>query len=176
VLQHEVAVQQDRLHLGHEAVVAVEVRPAGLHHADARLGEVVDYLHQPVRRGDEVGVEDGDQFAARDLQALVQRARLVSVAVGAMQMHDGLRREARSAARVALDDLGGHLHRLVGGVVEQLNLEAVARILDAADRVDEPVDDELLVEDGKLHGDKRQLAGGVVPARLVPQRLLFLLW
>ncbi len=150
------------------------MRPAGLHHADARLGEVVDHLHQPVRRGHKVGVEDGDQLAARDFEALVQRARLVAVPIRAMQMHDGLRRQSRSAARVTLDDLSGHLHRLVGGVVEQLNLEAVARIVQPADRVDQPVDDELLVEDGKLHGDKRQFARGKVPARLVPQRLFLL--
>ncbi len=71
-----------------------------------------------------------------------------------MQMHDGLRCHPRKAVRIALNDLFGHLHRLVGRVVEELNLEAVARILDAADRVYQPVDHKLLVEDGQLHGDE----------------------
>ena len=35
VLEDEVAVEEDGLDLREEAVVAVEVRPAGLHHADA---------------------------------------------------------------------------------------------------------------------------------------------
>ena len=48
VLEDEVAVEEDGFDLGEEAVVAVEVRPAGLHHADAGLGEVVDDLHEPV--------------------------------------------------------------------------------------------------------------------------------
>ena len=63
VLEDEVAVEEDGLDLGEEAVVAVEVRPTGLDHADAGFGEVVDDLAQPVGRGDEVGVEDGDELA-----------------------------------------------------------------------------------------------------------------
>ncbi len=47
---------------------------------------------------------------------------------------------------------------LVGGVVEDLDLEAVARVVDAADGVDEAVDDELLVEDGELDGDEGELS------------------
>ena len=66
VLENEVSVEQDGFHLGEEGVVAVEVGPAGLDHADAGLGEVVDDLHEPVGRGDEVGVEDGDELAAGD--------------------------------------------------------------------------------------------------------------
>ena len=70
VLQHEVAVQQNGLHLGQERVIAVDVGPARLHHADLGIGEVVDHSHQPVGRGSEVGVEDGDELALGALQAL----------------------------------------------------------------------------------------------------------
>ena len=69
VLQHEVAVEQDGLDLGQHAVVAVQVRPAGLHHADLGLGKVVDDLHEPVGRGHKVGVEDGDELALGHLEA-----------------------------------------------------------------------------------------------------------
>ena len=48
VLEHKVPVEQDGFDLRQEAVVAVQVRPARLHHADLRLGEVMDHLHQPV--------------------------------------------------------------------------------------------------------------------------------
>ncbi len=44
VLEDEVAVEEDGFDLGEEAVVAIEVRPAGLDHADAGFGEVVDDL------------------------------------------------------------------------------------------------------------------------------------
>ena len=63
MLEDEVAVEEDGFDLGEEAVVAVQVRPAGLHHADGWLGKVMDDLHDPFGRGDEVGVEDGDQLA-----------------------------------------------------------------------------------------------------------------
>ena len=63
VLQHEMAIEQDGFDLSEKAVVAIEVRPACLHHADARLGKVVHHLHEPVGRRHEVSVEDGDEFA-----------------------------------------------------------------------------------------------------------------
>ena len=63
VLENEVAVEQDGFNFGEERVVAVDVRPARLHHADLRIGEVVDHLHQEIFGRDEVGVEDGDELA-----------------------------------------------------------------------------------------------------------------
>ena len=60
VLDHEVAVEEDRLALGQQAGVAVEVVPADLDHADLVVGEVVDHVVEQVGRRDEVGVEDGD--------------------------------------------------------------------------------------------------------------------
>ena len=98
VLQHKVAVEQDRLHLGEKRVVAVEVRPARLHHADLRIGKVMDGAQQKIFRWSEVGVEDGDEFALRRLQPFGQRARLVALAIGAVVVADGI-----SQRRIALD-------------------------------------------------------------------------
>ena len=61
----------------------------------------------------------------------------------------------------------GDLDGFVGGVVEDLDLEAVARVVDAAEGVDEAVDDELLVEDGELDGDEGELALREVRGRSV---------
>src|SRR5438045_8983848 len=66
VLKHKVTVQQDGLDLSHEIVIAVQVSPARLYHADARLGEMMDNLPEPVWRRHEVGVEDSNQLAAGD--------------------------------------------------------------------------------------------------------------
>ena len=152
MLEHEVAVEQDGLNLGQHAVVAVEVRPAGLHHADLGLGKVVDHLHEPVGRGNEVGVEDGDELAFGHLEAGVERSGLEAVAIGAVNVNDGC-----PERRVAVDDSAGHLLGLVGRVVEHLNFELFARILHGANGLDQPVDDKLLVEDGQLDGDAGQL-------------------
>jgi hypothetical protein len=50
---------------------------------------VVDDLHDPLARRDEVGVEDGDELAFGDVQAFVEGAGLVAVAVGAVQVGCG---------------------------------------------------------------------------------------
>ena len=94
--------------------------------------------------------------------------------IGAMQMHNRLRLHSGKAARIAIDNLLRYADRLVGRVVQQLDLEAVARILQPADRVDQPVDHELLVEDRQLDGHEGQLALGVSGSRLVPLRRLLL--
>ena len=88
VLDDEVAVEEDRLALGQQAGVAVEVVPADLDHADLGVGEVVDHVVEDVDRRDEVGVEDGDVIAGGLLQPLGQRPGLVPGAVGPVQVGD----------------------------------------------------------------------------------------
>src|ERR1700679_4189055 len=101
MLQDEVAVEEDGLDLGEHGVVAVEVRPAGLDHADAWLGEVVDDAHKPVGWRDEVGVEDGDEFAFGDEEAFIESAGLKAVTVGAVDVDDGV-----TEGSVASDNFG----------------------------------------------------------------------
>ena len=43
MLQDEMPVQQNGLYFREERVVAVQVRPAGLRHADLRLGKMMDH-------------------------------------------------------------------------------------------------------------------------------------
>ena len=50
VLQHEVAVEQHGLHFGQHVVVAVQITPARLHHADLRIGEEMHRAPQEIRR------------------------------------------------------------------------------------------------------------------------------
>jgi hypothetical protein len=85
-----------------------------------------------------------------------------------VQVVDGLRRHAGEAGSVALNDLAGDDGGLVGGVIEDLDLEAVAGIIQTATGVDEPVDDELLVKDGQLDGDEGKLAFGKLGGGLIP--------
>jgi hypothetical protein len=60
-------------------------------------------------------------------------------------------------ALVALHQRLGKWGGVVGGIVQHLDLEQLAGILDAGDLVDEPLDDVPFVEDGQLNGDRRQL-------------------
>ena len=70
------------------------------------------------------------------------------------------------------DDVAGDLLRLIGGVIQHLNLQPVRRVLELAAGINQAIDDELLVIDGKLHGDVRQI--GEAPQRLFGCVLLML--
>ena len=85
VLDHEMAVEQDRFHFGQRGIVAIEVGPARLHHADFRGGEIRQRAPQKIRGRNKIGVEDGDEFAGRGLQSFLQRAGLVTFAIVAMR-------------------------------------------------------------------------------------------
>ena len=112
VLEDEVAVEQDRLNLRQQRVVLVDVAPARLHHADARIGEMRHQAGQEVRRRDEVRVEDGDELAARRLQPGFERAGLVPAAIRAVVVLDVDALRGKAPDRQLGDAL-----RLVGRVV-----------------------------------------------------------
>jgi hypothetical protein len=73
VFEHEMAVEQNGLDFGQQRVVAVDVGPARLHHADLGIGEVMDALHQKIGRRNKIGVKDGDEFAFGGFQAFPAR-------------------------------------------------------------------------------------------------------
>src|ERR1035438_9424493 len=152
VLQDEVPVQQHGFHFGEEAVIAIQIAPAGLHDADSRVGEMLDGAREEIRRRDEIGIENGDEFACGGLQSFLQRAGFEALAIVAVMVFDG---EPQSA--IALHQRRGKWGGVVGGIVQHLDLEQLAGILDAGDLVDEPLDDVPFVEDGQLNGDRRQL-------------------
>ena len=101
---------------------------------------------------DEVGVEDRHEVAARDLQALVERAGLVAGAILAMDVLD-----VDALQRVPAHRELGDLPRLIGRVVQHLDLEQLARVFDLADRIEQPIDDVHLVVERQLDGDDRKL-------------------
>ena len=81
VLEHEVAVEQDRLDLREQRVILVDVPPARLHHADLRVGKVRQQPVQEVWGRQEIGVENGDELPRATLQPGFERPGLVAGAV-----------------------------------------------------------------------------------------------
>ena len=155
VLDHEVAVEEDRLHAGEQRVVAVQVLPARLHHPHLGVGEPGHGAAQEVGPRHEVGVEHRQQLAARPLGAGGQRAGLEAAAVAAVQMVD-----VEAAGALPRHRFGHHLDGLVGGVVEDLDLQPVARVIERADGVHQAPGDVHLVVEWKLNRDLRQLLVG----------------
>ena len=162
VLEHEVRVEQHRLDLGEQRIVFVDVPPARLHERDLGIGEVMNGAGQEVGLRNEVGIEDRDVGAARDLQSLVQRAGLEAGAILAMDVLD-VDALQRMPPHGELGDLPG----LVGRVVQHLDLEPLARVLDLTDRVDQPIDHVHFVVERQLDGDHGQLVERGLRLRLL---------
>ncbi len=163
MLHHKVAVEQNRFDFGERGVMAIQVRPAPLHHADFGIDEIGNHAAQKIRRGQKICVEDGHEFAGRGLQTLGERAGLVSGAVSAMQI---VNRQAQRL--IALHARARHLPRFVGGIVEHLNVQQLARIIEARHCIHQALDHVALVVDGKLYGnlgplgDRGRRAGNVL--------------
>ena len=152
MLEDEVAVEQHALHFGEKVVIAVEVAPACLHHADGGIGEVVNGAREEVRGGDEIGVEDGDHLAGGGLQPFLERASLKPVAVGAVVVFNGVAERA-----VAFDEGAGKGRGVVGGIVQHLNLEQLLGIVHLDGLFDQAFHHVAFVIERQLDGDTGQL-------------------
>ena len=152
LFDHEVAVEEHGLNAGQQAVVAVEVAPAGLDHTDFRIGEKVDHPVQDFWWRDEVGVQNEDIIAFSGQQAVFQGAGFVASPVGPVDEFG-----VESCGDEFGDFPSADVHGFVGGVVQHLDLQPVARVIEAGDGIDEAGDDMLFVKNGQLDGDQRQV-------------------
>lgn len=148
LLHQEVPVQEERLRAGQPRFVLVEMLPAGLHHADPGIRHRREELFEETGLGDEIGIENEDVLAGRRVETRGEGARLVAAAGGAVEDRDV---DAPPPPLVGAPP--GEGGGLVGGVVEDLDLEEVAGVGEAAGGVDEALDDVPLVVDGELDGD-----------------------
>src|SRR5260370_20774808 len=92
MLDNEVAVEKNGFDIGQERVVAVEIRPARLHHADFAAAIVIHEIRnraaEKIRLGQKTGIEDSNEFTLRGFQAVFQVARLVDLPTGTMDNSD----------------------------------------------------------------------------------------
>src|SRR5215469_15160082 len=66
-------------------------------------------------------------------------------------------RDRIALALIVLDQAAGDLSGLVGGVVEQLNIELFPRIVEPADSLQETVNNKLFIENGQLNRNPGEL-------------------
>ncbi len=143
MLDLEVSVQKQGLRTREPVVALVQVAPCRLHHADVPIGERRQELshESPVRH--EVRVQNQNEVSPGPPEPVGQGPGLVATSRPAPEMLD-----ASSPATP-----GGHSRRrdgrrFVRRIVEQLNLEPTARIIEGAHSFDQPADDVRLVVDG----------------------------
>ena len=118
------AVQQHGFYFRQEVVVAIEIAPARLHHADFGIGEVIHGSHQEVGGRAEIGIEDRDQVSGGGFQTLLQSAGFETVAVGAVMVLDGI-----ADGVVAFHQGLGEGRGIVGRIVQHLDLQQLFGIL-----------------------------------------------
>ncbi len=148
LFDEEVEVNGQRLQPREPRVALVEVTPARLCETDARVVENAERAPEEIARWDEVGVEDGDEGGRGQAQPVRERARLETLtrATPHVGQADAFAPPVRRAP--AHDGEG-----LVVRIVEQLDLQPLARPLDRAHGIDDPLSDVPLVVDRDLHTD-----------------------
>src|SRR5439155_3834230 len=116
------------------------------------IHEIRNGAAEKISLGEKVGVENGDEFALGGFQTVFQGSGFVTFAIGPMNVDDG-----HALCGVALDASASDVAGLVGGIVEDLHVEEVPRVVETRNSFDEPLDDVALVEDGQLHSDARPI-------------------
>lgn len=148
MFDEEVAVEHHRLHARERGIVGVLVPPTALHDGHPRVGEMMDGTAQEVRRRTEIRVEDRDDSELRGPESGIERTRLEPGAIRPVEQHD-----VHAAAAPRRDAFGGDHGRVVRRIVEDLNLQAILRVVDRANRVEQRFDHVAFVEERQLHGD-----------------------
>lgn len=123
LLDEEVSVQERRLGSGQPRVAGVQMVPAGLRHAHARIVHRRQKLDQELRVGHEVGVQNQHELALGPLEPRRQRPRLEAVPALPAENRD-VHARASPPASPAPRQCG----RPVGGVVQDLDLQPVAGV------------------------------------------------
>ena len=141
LLDHKMPVQHDRLQTCQQIVRTVDVGPTHLGAADSSVGEVMDELAQEIRLRHKIGVEDRNQLALRRLHPILQRARFKAGAIVAMKV-----RNVETCARVVLDRRPRNVHGFVNRVIQHLDLQKFARIINLGHCPDQAFHDVHFVE------------------------------
>src|SRR5262245_26255950 len=148
LFEKEVPIEEERLHFGEQRIVAVQVAPAHLHHPDTRVGKVINGPSQCARRRHEISVKNEDELTGGLLQTRGEGSGLETCSVNPMMIID-----VQAFGLKPCDFAGGDLLSLVGGIIENLDLQFVARIVELADCSDQSSNDVVLVINRQLDSD-----------------------
>src|SRR5437899_9912434 len=95
--------------------------PARLNHPNFRIGKEIDRLAQQMRRWNKIGIENTDEFTPRGSQPSFQGAGFEAGAVDPMNQFD-----IEPALTQFRRTLRRNLARVVGGIVQHLDLQPIA--------------------------------------------------
>ena len=154
----EVTVNTDGLSKRKTGLGAVEVAPATLDKANLRVHDQVrNRLQEEVLLGNEVGIEDGEEFALSDGHAFLECTSLVVLAVGAVEELDIVTTSGKFCDFPLRD-----LVALVRRVVQDLDFVLVLGVVDGADGFEETFNAVGFVENRELSRDLRKIRHGML--------------
>src|SRR3984893_2461032 len=162
MLDREMAVEQNGFHFRQRRIIAIDITPARLDHGKLRVDEIGHSAAEKIDWGDKIRVEDGDEFSGRRIHSFLQRACFESRAMIAVDVGDRNAEVLETFHTVPCDNLS-----LVGRIIEHLNFEKFARIIELRDGLDQSLDHVALIVNRELHGhlgphgDHRQRARGI---------------
>jgi len=149
LLDYEVTVQIQRLGACQRVFSRVQVPPARLHHAQPVVGgKQRHHALQKIGRGDKIGIKYGSQLGGLPPEALIERAGLIARAGRAANVLD-IPAKSVIAGDMAGDQIAGFVRR----IIEHLDMQPVARVIQRHNRLDQAGDNRPLVINRQLHKD-----------------------
>ena len=152
VFEHKMSVEQNGFNFSKKRVVAIDVCPARLHHADLRIGEMVDSTQKKILWRYEVGIENSDELAFCCLQSFRECTGFEPETLPAVVVGDGV-----SQSCIPLHQIARNRPGFVRGIVQHLDVQLLSRIVQPANGIQETINNVLLVKDWKLNRDSWQI-------------------
>src|ERR1700682_5729287 len=103
--------------------------PATLDHADLRIGEKMDRPLKQISRRDEIGIENAHKLTGGRLEPNCKRTGLESGPVDAMNQLN-----IEAALSQSFRARTSYFARIVGGIVQHLDLQQISWVIELADR------------------------------------------
>src|ERR1700687_1787761 len=120
--------------------------PATLDHADLRIGEKVDGALKQFWRRNEISVENADELTTGRFESNRERACLEAGPVDPM---NELNIEA--ALTQFLSAGSGHVPRVISRIIQDLDLQQFARVIEFADRTQKALNHVNFIKNRKLN-------------------------
>ena len=150
VFDDEVAVKNDRLHLREQRIFAIDMTPTRLNHSNLRIAEIIHNVFEKIRWGNEVRIENRNQFACREIQTVFQSTRFETFTVGPVDVMDIEPDFAIFAHRGS-----GNFGSAIGRVVQNLNLQKFTRVAYPTSCLDQTFHNVHFVIDRQLYRHSR---------------------
>ena len=108
----------------------IDMCPARLDHTDFRIAKMMDGPQEEIFRWNEVGIKDRHELTLRRFQSFRKRTSLEAFTIMTVMVSNRMTKRG-----VSLHQPTGYSHGFVSGIVQYLDIELFARVVEAGDCV-----------------------------------------